>query len=260
MQALFRYLPQQRKLPAEVRQEAADLLKLKANKKLVQQHISLKSGSVLTLKDLSNIAAAGKDSTRNNLPSFVNELSAKHGKYQLTWFRNICRNCNINVTFVNEFRCFSSGEYAAVCTNLNCTMITISENPKANCLLYQVEFLKIFSFLLLNAVILIIPVCIFHLATCMPKKQILLIYFRFSCNRTVCSFGSWHTTLLFVGYMIGNMIFHRHDIKIYMVLVTKNSNRELFSGVWASVCRKQKHHIIISVSLFVFLQTGYDHF
>ena len=48
-------MPRQRKLGQEEKREASSLLKMKVNKKLLQQHLSSTTGKVVTLKDISNI-------------------------------------------------------------------------------------------------------------------------------------------------------------------------------------------------------------
>ena len=56
LEVLFDHLPQQRRLNNAQREEVATMLGLKANKKLVQQHIASKSGHVVVLKDIHNLA------------------------------------------------------------------------------------------------------------------------------------------------------------------------------------------------------------
>lgn len=74
-------MPQQRcKLSDELKAEATDLLKLKANKKLVQHHIGQKTGSLVTLKDLSNLVASKSGELRNDLVTFVGQLETKYSK------------------------------------------------------------------------------------------------------------------------------------------------------------------------------------
>lgn len=46
-QAIYAHLPCQRQLSAEVRHEAEGLLKLKVNKKLLQQHLTVETGKVM---------------------------------------------------------------------------------------------------------------------------------------------------------------------------------------------------------------------
>ena len=52
---IFDHLPKQRKLGQEQKWEACLLLKVKVNKKLLQQHLSSTTGKVVTLKDIANI-------------------------------------------------------------------------------------------------------------------------------------------------------------------------------------------------------------
>ena len=52
---MFQHLPSQRQLTTSEKAEAQELLALKANKKLVQQHLSKSTGKIITLKDLSNV-------------------------------------------------------------------------------------------------------------------------------------------------------------------------------------------------------------
>lgn len=59
--ASFHHLPQQRKLSPKSKQDVYELLQLKANKKMVQEKVLQTRGNDLTLKDLSNIAAKGKE-------------------------------------------------------------------------------------------------------------------------------------------------------------------------------------------------------
>ena len=61
--------------------EAASLLEMNANKKLIQKKMVEKSGNVVLLKDLSNIrAAANKGKSRNDLDNAMKLLVEKYGK------------------------------------------------------------------------------------------------------------------------------------------------------------------------------------
>lgn len=64
-----------------MREKAASLLEMKANKKLVQQQLAKETGSIVLLKDLSNISTGlkAKKST-NNLDVTVKTLMEKYGK------------------------------------------------------------------------------------------------------------------------------------------------------------------------------------
>ncbi|KAG8180949.1 hypothetical protein JTE90_024698 [Oedothorax gibbosus] len=75
---LFRHLPQQRKLPPEVREQAKVLLDLDVNKKLLQQKLQRDTGKIVTLKDLSNLAAQDKRS--NDLGEAVTLLQDKYDR------------------------------------------------------------------------------------------------------------------------------------------------------------------------------------
>lgn len=54
-QKTFVHLPRQRRLDKDTLEQTKNMLNVKANKKMVQDHI-YKSGKVVTLKDLHNIA------------------------------------------------------------------------------------------------------------------------------------------------------------------------------------------------------------
>lgn len=67
-------------MPVEVKEKATTLLRMKANKKLVQEEISKESGKVVLLKDICNIAtAAKKGKPRNDLDLNVQTLKDRYG-------------------------------------------------------------------------------------------------------------------------------------------------------------------------------------
>ena len=80
---MFKHLPQQRALPADMKNMAENLIKLKVNKKLLQQKLSVESGKIVTMKDISNLVtrinAAKK---RNDLQNTINNLQNQYGKFQ----------------------------------------------------------------------------------------------------------------------------------------------------------------------------------
>ena len=49
------HLPRKRRLSEGMLQETKNMLDVKANKKMIQQHIYQQSGKVVTLKDLHNM-------------------------------------------------------------------------------------------------------------------------------------------------------------------------------------------------------------
>ena len=48
-------MPKQRRLDADAKEEAIKFLKLKANKKLIQNHLISATGKTVTLKDIHNL-------------------------------------------------------------------------------------------------------------------------------------------------------------------------------------------------------------
>ncbi|ELU08802.1 hypothetical protein CAPTEDRAFT_194064 [Capitella teleta] len=73
----FKHLPQQRILCGAEKERVAGLLKIQANKKLVQQQLMEDTGNVVLLKDLHNIAA--RVVPRKSVKSVVETLSAVPG-------------------------------------------------------------------------------------------------------------------------------------------------------------------------------------
>ena len=83
-QNLFKHLPKQRRLTEEETENVNYLLDLQCNKKKLQQDMS-KSGKVLTLRDLSNIAAKKKRNTHSNLTTIIDTLKDKYGFVLFVW-------------------------------------------------------------------------------------------------------------------------------------------------------------------------------
>lgn len=59
-EVLFNHLPNQRKIDSQNKTEVLELMKLRVNKKLIQHTMQIKTGKIITLKDLSNIYTTGK--------------------------------------------------------------------------------------------------------------------------------------------------------------------------------------------------------
>jgi len=71
-------------LPAEAKEKAAHLLRMNANKKLVQQELTQETGNIILLKDLTNIATSIKRGrSRNDLDTTVKALMERYGKIVL---------------------------------------------------------------------------------------------------------------------------------------------------------------------------------
>ena len=78
---IYDHLPRQRQLNSEekIKMETEKLLKLKVNKKLLQQHLSKKTKKIVTLKDISNIQTQVNKQYSNDLESLVATLRGIEG-------------------------------------------------------------------------------------------------------------------------------------------------------------------------------------
>ena len=56
------------------------MLGLKANKKLLQNHLAKKSGNVVILKDLHNLSSSSKESNITEIQKAIDKLNEKPGK------------------------------------------------------------------------------------------------------------------------------------------------------------------------------------
>ena len=64
-----------------LKKQAEHLLKLKANRKLIQQELSKQNNKIILFKDLSNIHQRMKErESRNNVDFLVNTLQEKYGQ------------------------------------------------------------------------------------------------------------------------------------------------------------------------------------
>ena len=61
--------------------EAGDMLDVKGNKKMVQQHFYRKSGKMVTLKDLHNLASKNKKNEIVNVNTLIEEMKKINGKF-----------------------------------------------------------------------------------------------------------------------------------------------------------------------------------
>ncbi len=73
-------MPSQRKLCLAAKAKASNLLRMNANKKMVQAQLTQETGNVILLRDLTNIASAAKQGkSRNRVDSAVRLLTEKYG-------------------------------------------------------------------------------------------------------------------------------------------------------------------------------------
>lgn len=73
-------MPKQRRLDSEAKQEAVKLLTLRANKKLVQNHLMSLTSKTVTLKDIYNIAGKAIPTFRNDFQELVKEMRKVKGE------------------------------------------------------------------------------------------------------------------------------------------------------------------------------------
>ena len=73
-------MPKQRRLDSEAKQEAVKLLTLRANKKLVQNHLMSLTSKTVTLKDIHNIAGKAVPAYRNDFQELVKEMKKVTGE------------------------------------------------------------------------------------------------------------------------------------------------------------------------------------
>ena len=71
-------MPHVRKLPDDVKENVKDMLKMKPNKKILQQRIRATTGKCVSLKDLHNLNPP--PSYRNDLVALVEEMKKEPGK------------------------------------------------------------------------------------------------------------------------------------------------------------------------------------
>ena len=89
LQVLFKHLLQQGALPANMKNIAENLIRLKVNKKLLEQKLSVESGKIFTLKDISNLVTRiNPTEKRNDLQTIINNLENQFGKFQEI---NVCK-------------------------------------------------------------------------------------------------------------------------------------------------------------------------
>ena len=74
LQETFQYLPQQRRLTKDECSEVASMLKMKANKKLIQEYAQSTFGKVVSLKDIHNVATKSGAIKENSLKELVEEM------------------------------------------------------------------------------------------------------------------------------------------------------------------------------------------
>ena len=77
---MFQHLPHERRLDSVSKDMAKSMLAMKANKKLVHNHLMRDTGKVVLLKDLHNIAAE-KHRHRNSLTDLISQMKKSPGNH-----------------------------------------------------------------------------------------------------------------------------------------------------------------------------------
>ncbi|XP_014674333.1 PREDICTED: uncharacterized protein LOC106814532 [Priapulus caudatus] len=73
-EASFMHLPKQRRLDGELMESTCQMLHMKANKKILQDHIHNVSGKKVLLKDLHNIGTSNRPHHENNFENLLAEM------------------------------------------------------------------------------------------------------------------------------------------------------------------------------------------
>lgn len=79
-------MPKQRRLDPEAKEEAVRLLKVKANKKLVQNHLISITGKTVTMKDIHNVVTKSVSNFRNDFQGLVQEMKRVKGNSSNIYF------------------------------------------------------------------------------------------------------------------------------------------------------------------------------
>ena len=82
-------MPKQRRLDSEAKEEAVKLLTMRANKKLVQNHVMSLTSKTVTLKDIHNIAGKTVPPFRNDFQELVKEMKKVKGEVSKVGWRGV---------------------------------------------------------------------------------------------------------------------------------------------------------------------------
>ena len=74
------HMPKQRRLDNDAKQQAAEMMHLKANKKMLQNHLIHETGKLIILKDLHNIHAQSKPKLKCDFQELANAMKQVKGK------------------------------------------------------------------------------------------------------------------------------------------------------------------------------------
>ena len=74
------HMPKQRCVDPETKQQAAEMLHLKANKKMLQNHLIHMTGKPVILKDLHNLYTQSKPKSKCDFQELVDTMKGVKGK------------------------------------------------------------------------------------------------------------------------------------------------------------------------------------
>ena len=78
-------MPKQHRLNPEHEQQAAEMLHLKANKKMLQNHLIHLTGKPVILKDLHNLYTQSKPKSKCHFQKLVDAMKGVKGRYHFTF-------------------------------------------------------------------------------------------------------------------------------------------------------------------------------
>ena len=75
----YEHLPRQRKLDTDTKNEVKNMLKLKANKKMVQYELTQNLGKIVTMKDIHNLGRQTNTTQNDTLSTLLTEMKSIPG-------------------------------------------------------------------------------------------------------------------------------------------------------------------------------------
>ena len=85
----YKHLPRQRKLDDEEKNKMVELLNLKSNKKLIQDHFQRTTGKVITMRDIHNVTRSADPSDDSSMLKNLIEEMQKVGGINFSTYTSI---------------------------------------------------------------------------------------------------------------------------------------------------------------------------
>ena len=83
-------MPKQRHLDKDVIESTSHVLNLKANKKMVQNHLISSTGKAITMRNVHNLAAKSKSNIKHDYQELVAEMKKVEGSFHKCMHATIC--------------------------------------------------------------------------------------------------------------------------------------------------------------------------